>query len=422
MLVFKFGGASVKNAAAVRNLAQILKKYNSKIVVVVSAMGKTTNALEHITELYIKGKREILEKEFENLKAFHYCIMSDLFGEENPEAYNRVKSIFKGLAEKFEKKPSLNYDLDYDQIVSNGELLSTSIVESFLKLEGFKSEWVDIRNSLKTSDKFREGKVDWELTEKLVRQNFSFEDTVVKVTQGFLGSTINELTTTLGREGSDYSAAIIAYCLDAENVIIWKDVPGVLNADPKWFDETVLLEKISYKDAIELAFYGTSVIHPKTIQPLQKKRIPLYVKSFIEPDLPGTIVSIQDYEKLIPSFIFKMDQVLISISARDLSFIAEDYMEVIIGVFARNGLNINLMQNSATSFQICVNNDRNRIDRIVGELEKQFNIAWENGLELVTIRYFDQKTIDRVTVEKEIILEQHNKTTAQMVMRNIIQV
>lgn len=419
MLVFKFGGASVKNSESIKNLSKILLKFNEKIVVVISAMGKTTNAFEQITEFYCSGNTEKLNTAFVKLKKFHFGIIQELFTDNKNEVLELVKNIFRKLENKFNEKPSSNFDFDYDQIVSKGEILSTIIIEAYLKQQGFNSQWVDIRESIKTSNKYREGKVDFELTTELLKENFVFGKKRVLVTQGFLGSTINNFTTTLGREGSDYSAAIIAFVLEAEKVIIWKDVPGILNADPKWFDDTVLLEKISYKDAIELAFYGTSVIHPKTIQPLKRKQIPLHVKSFIEPNLSGTLVSNQDYDKLIPSFIFKMDQVLISISAKDLSFIAEDYLEIILGVFARNGLNINLMQNSATSFQICVNNDKNRIQRVVSGLGEQFFLKWENGLELATIRYFDQETIDRVVVNKEVILRQLNTTTAQMVMRNI---
>ncbi|MCF8380711.1 MAG: aspartate kinase [Bacteroidales bacterium] len=418
MYVFKFGGASVKNAESVKNLAKILQKFSENIVVVISAMGKSTNALEQIADFFFTGNQVELNKSFDDFKNFHFSVMKDLFVDSEHSSYKKVNEVFEKMQLKISGKASLNYDFDYDQIVSYGEILSTLIVCEYLKEIRIKAEWMDIRESLKTDNKYREAKVDWQNTEMLMKQNFLFEGKDILVTQGFLGSTINNLTTTLGREGSDYTAAIIAFVLEAEKVIIWKDVPGVLNADPKWFDDTVLLEKISYKDAIELAFYGTSVIHPKTIQPLKKKSIPLYVKSFIEPDLSGTLVTNHDYDTLIPVFIFKMNQVLISISARDLSFIAEDYMEIILGAFARNGLNINLMQNSATSFQICVNNDRNRIDRIVAELGQQFNIEWENALELVTIRYFDEQTIERVTVQKEVILEQRNKTTAQMVMRN----
>lgn len=419
MLVYKFGGASVKNAQAVKNIANILRKYNENIVVVLSAMGKTTNALEQITENYFYGKQKDLERNFEYLRAYHYYIMKDLFANENHSVYDKVKNIFSSMSEKFSHKPTLNFDFDYDQIVCNGELLSTIIVSEYLNDTGISTEWKDIRESLKTDNNFREGKVNWELTAELIPAAFHFNGNKIYLTQGFLGSTINDLSTTLGREGSDYTAAIIAYVMDAERVVIWKDVPGVLNADPKWFDDTILLEHLSYKDAIELAYYGASVIHPKTIQPLKKKGIPLQVKSFVEPDHKGTLVGVDDYQKLIPSFIFKMNQVLIHVSARDFSFITEDYLSVILGSFAKYGLKINLMQNTAISFQVCVNEDEIRIKRVLDELNESFNVEIEDDLELVTIRYFDQPTIERVTVEKEILLEQHNKNVAQMVMRSL---
>ena len=419
MQIFKFGGASVKNAEAVRNIAQILGEFNENIVVVVSAMGKTTNALEQITGNYFQGNIPELERNFENLKAYHYYIMNGLFTDENHPVYEKVKKLFAEMAERFTKNPTLNFDFDYDQIVCNGELLSTIIVADYLNEAGIPAQWMDIRDSLKTDNKFREGKVDWELSAELVSRNFLFNGNRLFLTQGFLGSTVNNLTTTLGREGSDYTAAILAYLLDAQKVVIWKDVPGVLNADPKWFDDTVLLEHLSYKDAIELAYYGASVIHPKTIQPLKKKGIPLQVKSFVNYELEGTTVGLDDYERLIPSFIFKMDQVLIHISTRDFSFVTEDYLSVILGSFARNGLNINLMQNTAISFQVCVNRDENRLARVLNDLREQFNVETESNLELVTIRYFDQETINRVTVGKKIILEQHNRTVAQMVMCNL---
>lgn len=418
MLVFKFGGASVKNAAAVRNIAEILRKYSENIIVVLSAMGKTTNALEQITDNYVNDQKIVLERNFENLKAYHYYIMKGLFEDDDHTVYHKVKEIFAIMGAKFEKPPSLDYDFDYDQIVCNGELLSTIIVTEYLNDVGVKTEWRDIRESLKTDNKYREGKVDWELTDQLVKKNFKFNSNHLFLTQGFLGSTRNNLSTTLGREGSDYTAAILAYILDAEKVIIWKDVSGVLNADPKWFDDTVLLEQLSYHDAIELAYYGASVIHPKTIQPLKKKSIPLHVKSFVQPEMEGTLVGSSNYEKLIPSFIFKMNQVLIHISAKDFSFITEDSLSVIIGSFAKHGLKINLMQNTAISFQVCVNKDENRLKRVISELEEMFLIDTETDLELVTIRYYDQNTIERVTINKDIILEQHNRTVAQMVMKD----
>ncbi|MFW5645568.1 MAG: aspartate kinase [Bacteroidota bacterium] len=418
MLVFKFGGASVKNAAAVRNIAEILGKYKENIIVVLSAMGKTTNALEQITDNYVKAQQIELERNFENLRAYHYYIMNRLFENEGHPVYSRVKKIFAGMRAKFDQPPTLDYDYDYDQIVCNGELLSTVIVSEYLNEVGIKTQWMDIRQSLKTDNRYREAKVDWDLTDQLVKKNFQFKSNHLFLTQGFIASTRNDLSTTLGREGSDYTAAILAYVLDAQEVIIWKDVSGVLNADPKWFDETVLLEHLSYHDAIELAYYGASVIHPKTIQPLRKKSIPLYVKSFIHPDHNGTLVGIEEYEKLTPSFIFKMDQVLLHISARDFSFITEDSLSIIIAVFAKHGLKINLMQNTAISFQVCVNQDENRLNRVRSELEEGFNMKVEAGLELVTIRYYDQATIERVTVNKEIILEQHNRKVAQMVMKD----
>ncbi len=418
MLVFKFGGASVGSADAVRNIARILEKYREQIIVVVSAMGKTTNALEKLTEFYVNRQAGELEKNFENLRAYHYYIMQDLFPGTDHPVYTEVKKIFASMQAKFEDPPTMNFDFDYDQVVSNGELLSTVIVAAYLNEAGIRSGWKDIRQSLITDDTYREGRVDWELSSVLVRNNFHFTDEDVLVTQGFLASTVNHITTTLGREGSDYTAAILAYLLDIPEVIIWKDVPGVLNADPKWFDDTVLLPKLSYFDAIELAYYGASVIHPKTIQPLKKKNIRLRVKSFLHPDEPGTLIGSDCNDRLVPSFIFKMDQVLIQIFPKDFSFIAEDNLKTILGIFANYHLRINLMQNSAISFKICVNNDRIRIPKVVRELEDHFAVETENGLELVTIRYFDEETIKRVTVAKQIVLEQHNLNTAQMVMRD----
>ncbi len=419
MLVFKFGGASVKEADAVQNLAGILRKFNDKVVIVVSAMGKTTNALENISLIYFSGQRRELDLAVSRLKGFHLDIMNGLFHEKH-RVYDEVNQLFEMLQAKLDETPSLNFDFDYDQIICYGELLSTRIVSAWLNESGIKTVWRDIRKSLITDDHYREGNVRWDLTRDLVKHDFGFNDNQLFITQGFIASTVNNLTTTLGREGSDYTAAILANILEAEKLIIWKDVPGVLNADPKWFDETVLLENISYTDAIELAYYGASVIHPKTIQPLKAKNIPLFVRSFIHPELPGTRIGESHYETLIPSFIFKMDQLLISISAKDLSFIAEENLELILGSCARYGLKINLMQNSAVSFQICVNNDPIRIDRIKDELVKHFSIKLEGGLELVTIRYYDETTIRRVTVDKEVILEQHNRHTAQMVMRQAL--
>lgn len=418
MLVFKFGGASVKSPDAVRNLTDIIKKYSEDLVVVVSAMGKTTNALEEVVYRYFHQK-EGLEEAFNAVVEFHSGIVQGLFPDPLHEIYKKVILHFDQLRQIVSEPPSLDYDHDYDQIVSFGEVVSTVIVAEYLKMSGQKVRWMDIRRSIKTDHSYREGRVDWELTSTLVRKNFVFNEDRILLTQGFLGSTPDNITTTLGREGSDYTAAILAYALDAEKVIIWKDVPGVLNADPKWFDETVLLEQLSYRDAIELAYYGASVIHPKTIQPLKQKNISLQVKSFVHPDEKGTMIGNEVYDRLIPSFIFKVDQVLISISPRDFSFIAEENLELILGFFARHGFRINMMQNSAVSFMVCVNNDKTRIPRIVKDLEDHFIVKWENGLELITIRYYDEQTLSRVLVNKEKILEQRSKENMQMVVRDL---
>ena len=330
MFVFKFGGASVKSAEAVRNIVEILQRYKEdKIVVVISAMGKTTNALERIIDLFSRKKEEELKKEVEQLKQYHLGIVNGLFEDKNHAVYKVVEGHFEDLAGRLTKDPTLNYNYDYDQLICYGELLSTTIISYFLNESGITTRWMDIRRSLKTDNNWREARVDWELSSRMVNEHFSFNGDRILITQGFIASTINDQTTSLGREGSDYTAAIIAYMLKAESVTIWKDVPGVLNADPKYFDDTILLEKISYLDAIELAYFGTSVIHPKTIKPLQNKNINLHVKSFKNPEAEGTIISNVIYEKLVPSFIFKMDQVLIRISPRDFSFIAEDHLQTI---------------------------------------------------------------------------------------------
>ncbi len=420
MLVFKFGGASVKSAEAVRNIAEILQRYKEdKIVVVVSAMGKTTNAVERIIDHYTAGKSEKLKQEYKELKAYHLEVTGGLFEDKGHKVFAEVEELFSDLADRLAKEPTLNYDFDYDQLICYGELLSTTIISNYLNSSEVRTRWMDIRRSLKTNNTWREAKVDWELSSQLVNEHFVFNGERILITQGFLGSTINDQTTSLGREGSDYTAAIIAYMLKAENVTIWKDVPGVLNADPKYFDDTILLEKLSYLDAIELAYFGTSVIHPKTIKPLQNKNINLHVKSFVDPDAPGTLVGNLSYTKLTPSFIFKMEQVLIRLSPLDFSFINEGNLEEIFGIFSKHGMKINLMQNSAISFKMIVNNDKRRLRLVTDELEEKYKVAYQTGLELVTIRYFDQSTIDRVMINKELILEQRGLQNIELLIRDL---
>jgi aspartate kinase len=382
-------------------------------------MGKSTNSLERIVEYYTANDQSSLKKELQQLKKYHFDILDGLFTDREHPVFNELQNLMNELAERLAKPATLNYDFDYDQIVSFGEILSTKIVSHYINSNGSKAEWKDVRRCIKTNETYREGRVNWALTEDLMKKEFQFGKVQFLVTQGFLGSTINDMTTTLGREGSDYSAAIIAYIMRAEKVVIWKDVPGVLNADPKWFDETVLLNQLSYLDAIELAYYGASVIHPKTIKPLQNRNINLYVKSFVDPSAEGTVIGNLNYDKLVPSFIFKMDQVLVRISPTDFSFIDEDNLQVIFGILNQYGVKINLMQNSAVRFFICFNNDKRKLPQIIEKLEENFKVSYETGLELITIRYFDESTIERVMINKELILEHRGTQNIQLVVRDM---
>lgn len=410
----------MKSTEAVKNIVEILQRYKKeKIVVVVSAMGKTTNAIERIIENYAAGKSEALKQEYKELKDYHLEIVNGLFDNKAHRVFADVEQLFSEMADRLAKEPTLNYDYDYDQLICYGELLSTTIIAHYLNSSKVNTRWMDIRRSLKTDNTWREARIDWELSGRLVNEHFAFNGERILITQGFLASTINDQSTSLGREGSDYTAAVLAFMLKAENVTIWKDVPGVLNADPKYFDDTILLEKLSYLDAIELAYFGTGVIHPKTIKPLQNKNINLYVKSFVDPEAPGTLVGNLSYDKLIPSFIFKMDQVLIRISPLDFSFINEGNLEEIFGIFSKHSLKINLMQNSAISFKMIVNNDKRKLRLVTDELEEKYKVAYQTGLELVTIRYFDQSTIDRVMINKELILEQRGLQNIELLIRDL---
>ena len=418
MLIFKFGGASVKNADAVRNIVGILKEFKGNIIVVVSAMGKTTNNLERIIDFYVNKNRAALTKELDTLISYHYDIINELFDNKTNVVYPDIEHLLSDLNRELSKEPSLNFDHDYDQIICFGELLSTKIIANYLQSQNIKTDWKDVRYSIKTSNAYREARVNWEKTKELVPEHFKFGKNRIIVTQGFLGSTLDNITTTLGREGSDYTGAILAHVLKAKKLVIWKDVPGVLNADPKWFDDTELLSELSYRDAIELAYYGASIIHPKTIKPLQNKNINLHVKSFKHPEAAGTVISNVNYEKLIPSFIFKVNQVLVRILPKDFSFIAEDHLETIFGILSANRVKINLMQNSALKFMICVNHDKRKIPNIVDELEKDFKVSYETGLELITIRYFDESTIERVMINKDLIVEHRDERNIQLVVRD----
>lgn len=425
MKVFKFGGASIKDAISVQNVAAILSRFKSdSLIVVVSAMGKTTNALEGIMQHYFDQKTEEALLEINMLHAFHQKIISDLF--EHGEAHFKlpeIEEIFDGLRNKCFAIPTENYNFEYDQIISLGEVLSTKIIAAYLKSQSFESEWVDARKIIRTDSRWREGKVDWEIADVLVKQelNNQFGKGVkIIITQGFLGHDQEGYTTTLGREGSDFTAAILAYIMDAESVTIWKDVPGMLNADPKFFENTVLLEKISFREAIELAYFGASVIHPKTIQPLKRKGIPLYIKSFIHPDEKGSIIQESSvFDDNIPSFIFKLDQLLISLTPKDFSFIVEENLEKIFGYLNQACIRINLMQNSAVSFSFCVDADKINLTNLLAHFESDYIVKYNQHLELVTIRHYDNATLERLTVGKQILLEQKSRQTARLIIQNI---
>lgn len=423
--VYKFGGASVKDADAVRNVAAILKNYApEKLVVIVSAMGKITNALEKVLNAWYESD-ERLNSFVQEIIDYHQGIMASLFPDKTHPVYFKTDLLFGELEGYLNSPPSLQYDFDYDQLVCFGELISTTIISEYLVSEGLNSRWFDVRELVSTDETWREGKVNWDTTTLQIREQVSgFLDAAetkpaIALTQGFLGATPKGATTTLGREGSDYTAAIFAYATQAEEMVIWKDVPGLLNADPKYFSVTEKLASISYREAIELSYYGATIIHPKTIKPLQNKDIPLRIKSFVHPTEDGSIIhESTSADSLIPSFIFKVNQVLISISPRDFSFIDEQSLSDILAVFADNSIHISLMQNSAISFSVCVDYNERRLSQLFGALGKEYKVKYNTGLELITIRHYDQATIDRVLEEgKTVLLEMRSRLTAQFVVR-----
>jgi len=421
MKVFKFGGASVKDAAAVRNVAEIISLFKGdKIGVVVSAMGKTTNALELIVHALYHREKSKFDELVTELKSFHVEIISALFIDSSNTIFSEVTTEFEHLSRMYDARIPDNYNYEYDQIVSLGEVISTKIVSAYLNECNILSAWADARLLIRTNNKYREGEVDWNKTEELFNENFNpaFASCDVQVIQGFIGHTSEGLTTTLGREGSDYTAGIMAFCCDAESVTIWKDVPGMLNADPKWFDNTIKLNSISFHEAIELSYYGASVIHPKTLKPLQNKNIPLYVKSFIEPHASGTVIqSSTSEDHLVPSFIFKMNQVLFSFTPKDFSFIVEKNLSDIFSRLAKADAKINLMQNSALNFSILLDEEKVNIEEIRRLFEDSYKVRYNQGLELVTVRHYDQETLDRVTTDKDIILQQKTRETARLIVK-----
>ena len=414
MKIFKFGGASVKDAESVKNITQILQSEGTEnTVVVISAMGKTTNAFEEVINAYY-NKTDKLSDNLGVIEDYHKAIINDLF-DKGDAIYKEIDILLGELSWFLARNTSQRYNYVYDQIICFGELLSTKIVSAYLSKIGIDNNWFDVRNYIKTDSNYRDAKVDWNLTQKIITEKL--EATKLNITQGFIAANDTENTTTLGREGSDYTAGIFAYCLDAESVTIWKDVPGVLNADPRVFKETTLLEQISYEEAIEMAFYGASVIHPKTLQPLERKEIPLLVRSFVNPKETGTKVSkgtrlVPD----IPCFIVKKDQVLVSISALDFSFMVENNISYIFKKLHDYQLKVNLIQNSAISFSVCIDNKFNKFDAFYDELKTQFKIDVQKGVDLYTVRHFDNNAVLSIEEKGESLLTQVNKETIQIVL------
>ncbi|MFZ0490808.1 MAG: aspartate kinase [Salegentibacter sp.] len=413
MKVFKFGGASVKDAEGVKNVLNVLEKTgNSDRLIVISAMGKTTNALELVVKDYLEigGIPQSLQK----IREFHMEILQQLFPQDSAAVYNKIEEIFSRLENFLTHNRSTRYDFVYDQIVSFGELLSTRIVSEYLFSRHIKNTWLDARSFIKTDSTYRDAQVNWEETQEAIREGINPQQ--LNITQGFIGSDPDNFTTTLGREGSDYTAAIFAYCLNAQSVTIWKDVPGVLNGDPQVFQNTSLLKQISYEEAIELAFYGASVIHPKTLQPLQRKEIPLFVKSFTNPKAEGTAVSTgRHIDPAIPCFIVKKNQVLISLSSLDFSFMVEENISEIFKLFHQYQMKVDLIQNSAISFSVCVDNRFNQLEKLIQHLKARYKVSYRGGVSLYTIRHFTDEAIHSLEKDKEILLKQLTHNTVQMV-------
>lgn len=417
MKIYKFGGASVKDADGVKNFLNILKEVGyDETLIILSAMGKMTNAFEKITSSYY-NKNKDLSLNIETAITFHKDIIEDLFVNLKTEILAEIEGVFDELLFFTDNNSVTDYNYIYDQIVSKAELISTKICSFYLSENGIPNKWLDVRKCIKTNSDYRRAGVDWEKTSRLIKEHVNGSSLII--TQGFIASDHNNNTTTLGREGSDYTAGIFAYCLDAEKTIIFKDVAGVLNADPRNFDDTILLNQISYREAIEMAFYGASVIHPKTLQPLQRKEIPLFVKSFKNPKNEGTIVC--KGANLIPKtpcFIVKKDQILLSISAKDFSFIMEDDISEIFDFFHQYKLKVNLIQNSAISFSVCLEDNFNAFNKLYEKLKLNYLCLYNKNVSLFTIRHFTKASIMKIEKNKEVLVKQLSRETVQIVVKN----
>lgn len=418
MEVFKFGGASVKSADALINVANIIRQFKTRpLIIVISAMGKTTNAFEKLLHAYISTDQNTMTL-LNEIQDYHVNIISSLFPDKNHHIHKEVTTIFQTIAEQMQLDPSESYDFEYDRLVSFGEILSSIILNSYLNTIGLDSIWLDARKVIITDNNYRAAKIDWKLTAEKLHQQLDNNANQIFVLAGFIGGTKEQLTTTLGREGSDFSAAIAAYSLDAEKVTIWKDVAGIFNADPAKFPEAKKIDSLSFRDAIELSYYGAKVIHPKTIKPLENKQIPLFVKSFFDITAAGTKISESQARHRIPAYIIKEKQLLITISSKDFSFIAENNLSEIFSLLHEEKLTINMMQNSAISFSIVLDNEQKKIERFIDKLHANYIVKYNSAVELITIWHYDEITQQNLLKERTILLEERNRYTIQMVVHS----
>jgi aspartate kinase len=417
MQILKFGGASVKDADGVRNLEKVLNIVGTKkTLIVISAMGKTTNAMEKVIDHYFNSKHQ-LQSSIQDVKKYHNAILLDLFENESHEVFKVVSNLFQELSDFFSRNKSPDYSFVYDQTIGFGELVSTTIVSYYLNHKGVQNSWLDVRELIKTDNYYRDAKVQWEATQSKISS--AVNGNILYITQGFLGSDTNNFTTTLGREGSDYTAAIFAYCLNAKSVTIWKDVPGVLNADPRYFENATLLHSLSYEEAIELSYYGASVIHPKTLQPLQRKEIPLFVKSFLNPKNNGTKVGkALELSPKVPCYILRDNQILISVSSLDFSYIVEENISHIFKLLHLHKMKVRSIQNSAISFSVCMENKYDHLEPLILQLKAKYDVKVDLDVKLYTIRHYNAEAIDEIEKNKTVLMKQITPEIVQLITKS----
>jgi aspartate kinase len=417
MIVYKFGGASVKSAQGIINLAKIVRECKDDLVVVISAFGKTTNALEKILVFYYQ-QNPARFKLLNELKEYHLGISKELFPKGKNDFFSDLKEIFNQFETKLQVNPTTAFDFEYDQMVSLGELLSTMIVSAYLNHSGIINQWIDIRKVLITDTNFREANIDWDESGARMKEILSFTDQKVFLTQGFIGGSMDGYTTTLGREGSDYTAAIIGNIMDAESVTVWKDVPGIMTADPEFYQDVEKIDELSFQEAIELAYFGAKVIHPKTVKPLQNKEIPLFVKSFLNPQQSGTIIKTKvENKSKKPVIILKSNQILISLVPKDFSFVIEESLSKIFGYFFKYQIRVNLIQNSAINFSLCVDYGNSKIAVLMEELQNDFKILYNENVSLLTILHYSNEVIGKTLKDYKVLLEQRSRNNVRFVVK-----